>query len=75
MLWDGLPGADEASVIAELNNATRNPGSTEGYSIVLWHAWSKSLDDVMTVVDGLAPHVKVVPPDTLVKMVARNARR
>jgi hypothetical protein len=28
----------------------------------------------MTVVDGLAPHVKVVPPDTLVKMVARNAR-
>jgi hypothetical protein len=74
MLWDGLPGADEASVIAELNNATRNPGSTEGYSVVLWHAWSKTLDDVMTVVDGLAPHVKVVPPDTLVKMVARNAR-
>jgi hypothetical protein len=29
---------------------------------------------VMTVVDGLALHVKVLPPDTLVKMVARNAR-
>jgi hypothetical protein len=40
MLWDGLPKAAEASVIAELNSATRNPRSTEGYSIVLWHAWS-----------------------------------
>lgn len=28
MLWDGLPGADEASVIAELNSATRDPHST-----------------------------------------------
>ncbi|MFC5263490.1 GxGYxYP domain-containing protein [Kribbella qitaiheensis] len=73
MLWDGLPGADEASVIAELNSATRDPHSTAGYSVVLWHAWSKSLDNVMTVVDGLAPHVKVIPPDTLVKMVSRHA--
>lgn len=73
MLWDGLNGADEASVTAELNTATRNPHSTAGYSVVLWHAWSKSLDNVMTVVDGLAPHVKVVPPDTLVKMVGKYA--
>ncbi|TWD72391.1 GxGYxY motif-containing protein [Kribbella amoyensis] len=74
MLWDGLPGADEASVTAELNAAPRDPSSTAGYSIVLWHAWSKTLDDVMTVVDGLAPHVKVIPPDTLVRMLGRNAR-
>ncbi|MFC9691649.1 GxGYxYP domain-containing protein [Kribbella sp. NPDC056951] len=74
MLWDGLDGADEASVIAELNNAPRDPHSTAGYSVVLWHAWSKSVDDVMTVVNGLAPHVKVVPPDTLVKMVAQHAK-
>jgi len=74
MLWDGLPGADETSVIAELNSATRNPYSTAGYSVVLWHAWSKSVDNVMTVVNGLARHVKIVPPDTLVKMVATNAR-
>ncbi|TDO52727.1 GxGYxY motif-containing protein [Kribbella sp. VKM Ac-2527] len=74
MLWDGLPGADETSVIAELNSATRNPSSTAGYSVVLWHAWSKSVDSVMTVVNGLAPHVKIVPPDTLVRMVATNAR-
>ena len=73
MLWDGLPGADEASVTAELNTATRDPHSTAGYSIVLWHAWSKSVDNVMTVVNGLAPHVKILPPDTLVKMLAHHA--
>lgn len=75
MLWDGLEGADEASVTAELNNAARNPRSTAGYSVVLWHAWSKSVDDVMTVVNGLAPHVKVIPPDTLVKMVGKYAAK
>ncbi|RZT13522.1 GxGYxY motif-containing protein [Kribbella sp. VKM Ac-2569] len=74
MLWEGLDGADEASVTAELNAATRNPFSTAGYSIVVWHAWSKSVDDVLTVVNGLAPHVKVIPPDTLVRMVAKNAK-
>jgi hypothetical protein len=74
MLWDGLDGADEASVTAELNAAARNPHSTAGYSIVVWHAWSKSVDNVLSVVDGLAPHVKVIPPDTLVKMVGKYAK-
>jgi hypothetical protein len=74
MLWDGLDGADEASVTAELNAATRNPRSTAGYSIVVWHAWSKSVDSVMSVVNGLAPHVKVVPPETLVRMVGKYAK-
>ncbi|MFF0342093.1 GxGYxYP domain-containing protein [Kribbella sp. NPDC004875] len=74
MLWDGLSGADEASVTAELNAATRNPRSTAGYSVVVWHAWSKSVDDVLSVVNGLAPHVKVIPPDTLVRMVGKYAK-
>jgi hypothetical protein len=74
MLWDGLDGADEASVTAELNAATRNPHSTAGYSVVVWHAWSKSVDNVLSVVNGLAPHVKVIPPDTLVRMVGKYAK-
>jgi hypothetical protein len=73
MLWDGLDGADEASVTAELNAAVRDPSSTAGYSVVMWHAWSKTVDSVKNVVDNLAPHVKVVPPDTLVRMVAAHA--
>lgn len=75
MLWDGLDGADEASVTAELNAAERDPSSTAGYSVVMWHAWSKTVDSVKAVVDNLAPHVKVVPPDTLVRMVAAHASR
>ncbi|MEU4607937.1 hypothetical protein AB0F43_33575 [Kribbella sp. NPDC023972] len=55
--------------------ATRNPFSEAGYSIVLWHAWSKSVDNVMTVVNGLAPHVKVIPPDSLVKMVGKHTKQ
>jgi hypothetical protein len=75
MLWDGLDGADEASVTAALNAGDRDPTSTTGYSVVMWHAWSKTVDSVRAVVDNLAPHVTVVPPDTLVKMVAAHARR
>ena len=74
MLWDGLAGADEASVTAELNAAGRDPSTAAGYSIVLWHAWSKTVDNVKTVVDGLARHVKVVTPDALVTLVTRNVR-
>lgn len=75
MLWDGLDGADEASVTALLNAAERNPASAAGYSIVMVHCWSKDMSSVKTVVDGLAPHVRVVPPDTLVRLVARNVVR
>jgi len=75
MLWDGLPGADEAGVTAELNAAARDPRSIAGYSVVMWHAWSKSVDHVLSVVDNLAPHVKVVPPETLTRMMRRNVTR
>lgn len=75
MLWDGLDGADEASVTAELNASPADPHSQDGYSVVMWHAWSKTAADVQTVIDGLAPHIEVVPPDTLVKLAARDIRR
>lgn len=75
MLWAGLPGADEASVTAKLNASPADPYSQAGYSVVMWHAWSKTAADVRTVIDGLAPHVQVVPPDTLVKLAARDINR
>ena len=75
MLWDGLDGADEESVTAELNAAGRDPSTAEGYSLVMWHAWSKTVDSVKSVVDNLAPHVKVVTPDALVRLVSANVRR
>ncbi len=75
MLWQGLSGADEASVAATVNDAGRDPGSVDAYSLVIWHAWSKSVDDVRSVVNQLAPHVRVVTPDVLVRMMAANVHR
>ncbi|GAA5003607.1 hypothetical protein GCM10023317_37310 [Actinopolymorpha pittospori] len=75
MLWEGLSGADEASVTATLNDAGRDPSSADGYSVVVWHAWSKTVANVKAVVDNLAPHVKVVTPDVLVRAVAKNVTR
>lgn len=75
MLWDGLDGADEASVSAAINSAPTDPRSVDSYSIVAVHAWSKKLDDVLTVVDGLAEHVEVVCPGDLIKLMRATVRR
>ncbi len=72
MLWDGLSGADEASVINHLNNAPRTPSSPDGYSLVAVHVWSKDLGNVKTVVNSLAPEVRVVTPDVFVKLIQAN---
>ena len=75
MLWNGLDGADEASVTAALNAAPTDPRSADSYSIVAVHAWSKNLDDVLTVVDGLADHVEVVCPGDLVNLMRATVER
>ena len=71
-LWQGLPGADETTVTNLINAAPRDPTSPAGYSLVVVHVWSKSLADVKTVVDALAPDVRVVTPEALVQLVADN---
>jgi hypothetical protein len=72
MLWAGLSGADEASVTTALNGAARDPYSSAGYSLVMVHVWSKDLTSVQTVVNGLAPAVRVVTPDELVRLMTAN---
>jgi hypothetical protein len=75
MLWDETTGADEVSVTDQLNAAPRDPHSADGYSVVMVHAWTKSLADVKNVIDHLDPDVKVVTPDALVELVRRHVRR
>jgi len=72
MLWTGLSGADEASVTAALNSAARDPYSSAGYSLVMVHVWSKDLTSVQTVINGLAPPVRVVTPGELVALMTTN---
>jgi len=72
MLWSGLSGADEASVITTLNNASRDPYNASGYSIVAVHVWSQTLGNVQNVVNALAPQVRVVTPGELVRLMTAN---
>jgi hypothetical protein len=72
MLWSGINGADEASVITALNGAARDPGNATGYSLVMVHVWSKTLANVRTVVNGLAAQVRVVTPGELVRLMTMN---
>lgn len=74
MLWDGLDGADEASVTAALNAASTDLRSADSYSVVSVHAWSKNLSSIKTVIDGLDPHVRVVSPGALTRLVTENVR-
>ncbi len=72
MLWGGLAGEDEATVINTLNTAARDPYRAAGYSLVVVHVWSQTLSNVLNVVNGLAPDVRVVTPDTLVRLMKTN---
>jgi hypothetical protein len=72
MLWSGLAGADEQSVIESINSAPRNPESEQGYTLVLVHAWSKSLSDVKTVVEQLDSDVEVVTPEDFSSLIKEN---
>lgn len=69
MLWEGNAGSDNASVVNHINAAPRNPKSAAGYSLVLVHAWSKSMDDVKAVIDQLGDDVRVVTPIEMVELI------
>ncbi|RCW49437.1 GxGYxYP domain-containing protein [Paenibacillus prosopidis] len=69
MLWQGNAGSDNASVVNHINAAPRNPKSAAGYSLVLVHAWSKSMDDVKAVIDQLDDDVRVVTPVEMVGLI------
>ena len=72
MLWDGIAGCDETTVINNINSAPRNPYSSSGYTLVLVNAWSKSMDSIKTVIDGLNSDVRVVTPEVFVKLIQTN---
>lgn len=72
VLWEGVTGGSNQEVINTINAAERNPYSTAGYSIVLVHAWSKSMDDIQAVVNGLSSDVRVVTPEEMVTLMTDN---
>lgn len=69
VLWEGLSEGDETSIINNINSAPRDPYSSDGYSLVMVHPWSKGLSNVQTVIDGLDSDVRVVTPEAFVKLI------
>jgi hypothetical protein len=70
MLWSGLE--DEPALLSHLNSAPRTPSSANGYSLVVVHAWSKTMSNICNVVTNLASDVRVVTPDAFVKLMRQN---
>jgi hypothetical protein len=71
-LWGGI--TEEADLISRINARPRTPSSAAGYTMVQVHVWTKKLPNVLTVVKGLDPRVRVVSPDAFVKLIRMNLR-
>jgi hypothetical protein len=65
--WDGFE--DVQSLVNNLNNASTNAYSADGYSLVVVHAWSRTMSDVKAVVDQLDNDVLVVTPEEFVERI------
>ena len=79
LLWGGLE--DENQLVDNINERV-NLGYTDikdpnSYTFVYVHVWSNTMDNVNDVINKLDknPKVKIVTPDTFVKLVQRNVTR
>lgn len=79
VLWAGIDGGsdrgEERNVIAEINSRPANPHSSDGYTFVFVHCWTKTQSDIKTVIDGLNSNVRVVTPDKFVALVNQNLKK
>jgi hypothetical protein len=71
-LWGGI--TEEAELISRINARPKTPNAAAGYTMVQVHVWTKKLPNVLTVVKGLDPKVRVVTPDAFVKLVRMNLK-
>ncbi len=65
--WDGFE--DVQSLVNNLNNASTDAYSPDGYSLVVVHAWSRTMSDVKSVVEQLDSNVIVVTPEEFVERI------
>jgi hypothetical protein len=71
-LWGGI--TEEAELISRINARPKTPASAAGYTMVQVHVWTKKPANVLTVVKGLDPKVRVVTPAAFVALVRMNLR-
>lgn len=76
LLWKGLQ--DEASLINIINERVdkgyTNVNDQNAYTFVYVHVWSKTVDNVQSVVNKLSenPKVKVVTPNVFMELIQKN---
>lgn len=69
---------DENELITNINNRVNlgytNIDDPNSYTFVYVHVWSNTMDNVNDVVNKLSanPKVKIVTPDTFVKLIKNN---
>lgn len=71
-LWGTL--SSPASLAAQLNQASTDIYSEDGYSLISVHIWSRDVDDVLETISQLGPNVRVVAPDEFVWLVRKNLK-
>ncbi|MHA1339245.1 MAG: GxGYxYP domain-containing protein [Promethearchaeota archaeon] len=66
-------GFDSATGIAlSINSGSRNVHDPAAYSLIVVHAWSHDLTDVYNLVNSFKPDVRVVDPETFIKIYSAN---
>ncbi len=73
LFWPGLEEAP--ALIQHLNSYPRDPSSPDGYSLVPVLVWGETVASIASVVSNLAPQVRVVTPDVLVREVRNRVGR
>jgi hypothetical protein len=71
-LWGTL--SSPQSLATQLNQASTNIYSADGYSLVSVHIWSRDVDDVQDCINRLGPNVRVVAPDEFVWLIRKNLK-
>jgi hypothetical protein len=69
-LWGGYFTPD--SLAQTLNNAPKDPYSTDGYSLISVHIWDNFVDSVVKCIQALDSTVRVVTPDAFVKLFSKG---
>jgi hypothetical protein len=70
--WDGFETT--ASLADKINRASRDIYSSQGYSLIPVHNWSRSVNNVLSCVSLLDSDVRVVAPDEFVALIKQNLK-
>lgn len=71
-LWGTL--SSPQSLAVQLNQASTDIHSEDGYSLIPVHVWSRSVNDVLDCISRLGPNVRVVAPDEFVWLIRKNLK-